>query len=372
MEVKKEWLILNGQQRGVALISILLVLTVLATLAIYAVEDQNLAIRRSQNLSQSEQGYQVNVSGEQWVLKVLEKDMVDDLVLGSQGKVATDYLDENWRKLGPALEVGETGVTLLMTIEDMQGRFNLNSLIQGKPKPLPPTNGNSSADGGQVQQVFWYQIFQRLLQRLALNPELVDPLIDWIDQNEEEVGTTGAEDLYYTGLEQPYRAANRGLASVGELGNIKDFTPEIIEKLSPWVTALPIGNQNATITINVNTAPSIVLASFAANPNLDIAVLEPLLVQRMQQPFQSVNDFIQQFNAIVPAGLTPGITNMLDVRSIYFAGHSCAESGRVKFSMTSLLQKQIQGQNVKVIQRERFFGCPAFAPEEPEEPEQSS
>ncbi|MGI9318529.1 MAG: hypothetical protein ACR2QW_14460, partial [bacterium] len=52
-------------QRGVALISILLILTVLATLAIYTAEDQSLAIRRVENLGVAEQGYQVNLSGEQ-------------------------------------------------------------------------------------------------------------------------------------------------------------------------------------------------------------------------------------------------------------------------------------------------------------------
>ena len=68
----------SSGQRGVALIAILLVLAVLSTLAIYSAEDQHIAIRRMENLGQAEQGYQVNLSGEQWVVKVLEKDIDND------------------------------------------------------------------------------------------------------------------------------------------------------------------------------------------------------------------------------------------------------------------------------------------------------
>jgi len=369
----------HGRQCGVALISILLVLTVLATLAIYAAEDQNLAIRRSQNQSLSEQGYQVNQSGEQWVLKVLEKDMVNDLSRSSEGAGVVDYRGEIWGNLGPPVEVGETGVTLLMIIEDLQGRFNLNNLVEGKRR-LPPESAqqvdpNQPGDnaGEEEQPSFWYQILQNMFVSLDINPELVDPLIDWIDGDEEPIGTTGAEDFYYTGLEEPYRTANRSIASIAELSSIKDFNVEIIEKLSPWVTALPLDGGNLT-TVNVNTAPARVLAGFAASQPVDLTLLSPLLEQRQGQPFVTIEEFSQQYNALVPSGLVPGYEKMLGVDSKFFAGHSCADSGRVKFSMTSLMEKQSSGQNVKVLQRERFFGCPRLPVEQsdrPEEPQNS-
>ena len=110
----------NHRQRGVAFISILLVLAVLATLAIYSAEDQHIAIRRMENLGGSEQGYQVNLSGEQWVVKVLEKDMANDKEAAASETPAIDHQGELWGNLGPPVEVGETGTTLLMAIEDLQ------------------------------------------------------------------------------------------------------------------------------------------------------------------------------------------------------------------------------------------------------------
>ena len=113
---------IRAGQRGVALISILLLLTVLATLAIYAAEDQDLAIRRVANLDMAEQGYQVNLSGEQWVIKVLEKDQQDDKIRSNENDQPVDHAGEIWGNLGPPVEVGETGTTLLMLVEDLQGR----------------------------------------------------------------------------------------------------------------------------------------------------------------------------------------------------------------------------------------------------------
>jgi general secretion pathway protein K len=364
----------NSHQRGVALISILLVLTVLATLAIYAAEDQNLAIRRSENLSLAEQGYQVNQSGEQWVLKVLEKDIVNDLSRSSENAGAVDHRSEIWGNLGPPVEVGETGVSLLMTIEDLQSKFNLNNLVEGKrraPSQIADQSGqnqnaNNDSNGDERPPVFWYQVLQNIFAGLSINPELIDPLIDWVDSDEELVGTTGAEDFFYTGLERPYRTANRGISSVAELTNVKDFNTEIMEKISPWVTALPLEDGNLLTKINVNTAPARVLAGFAAEP-LDVALLNPLIEQRKEQPFLTLEEFRQQFNVLVPGGLVPGYETMLGVSSIYFAGHSCADSGRVKFSMTSLMKKQSNEQNVKVLKRERFFGCPSLQRDEAEQ-----
>ena len=364
-------------QRGVALISILLILAVLATLAIYTAEDQSLAIRRVENLGLAEQGYQVNLSGEQWVVKVLEKDMAEDRLNSNESTPVIDHGGEIWGNLGPPVEVGDTGATLLMTVEDLQGRLNINNLLEGKNRgtsqneqqPLnnqsgtnddeeTPNTENESAE--EEEPTYWFEIFQNLFVSLELNPELVDPLIDWLDSDESPIGTTGAEDLFYTGLEEPYRTANRTVSSVSELSNIKDFDRETIAGLLPWISALPVGNNQSWVPVNVNTAPAQILALFSDSQPVDPVSLDPLIVRRQTEPFRDLEEFRQDYVALVSGDLVPGYADMLSVSSAFYAGHSCAESGRVKFSMSSLMQKRISDNNVKVLQRERFFGCPAF------------
>ena len=369
-------------QRGVALISILLLLSVLATLAIYAAENQDLAIRRASNLDAAEQGYQVNLSGEQWVVKVLEKDLIDDKLRSNESDPPVDHAGEIWGNLGPPVEVGETGTTLLMLIEDLQGRLNVNNLVQGKQ---PQRNRNPQNPGGDEsgegendpvqddsaqnaalppedgpEPILWFQIFQRLFASHELNPELVDAIIDWVDADQDPIGTTGAEDLFYTGLELPYRSANRLMVSTAELESVKDFNSAGLEKILPFLSTLPITQRGNFTRVNVNTAPAQILSLFAADPVLDPDNLIPLIERREAKPFPTVAEFESEFDTLVAGGLAEGAREMLTTTSDYYAGRSCAQSGRVKFSMSSLLKKQNKAENVKVLQRERYFGCPAF------------
>ena len=380
------------RQQGVALITILLLLAVLATLAIYSAEDQDMAIRRVSNLVTAEQGYQVNLSGEQWVVKVLEADLDNDLSNASGDRPVVDHTGEIWGNLGPPVEVGETGMSLWMLVDDQQSRLNINNLVQGTDPQGPGPGGDvaggesdvsardaateseeQSANEGETivesetrddeeeeERVLWYQVARNLFTGLGIRPDLVGPLLDWVDADESPVGTTGAEDFYYTGLEVPYRAANRGLASVAELSRVRDFDPAVIGTLIPWVTALPVASAGETTTVNVNTAPARVLAAFGRDQPLDPESLTPLIDRRLGAPFTTVDDFRDEFEVLAPGGLVPGYGDMLSVSSDFYAGRSCARSGQVKFSMTSLLQKSPADKNVKVLQRERFFGCPTF------------
>ncbi len=377
------------RQRGVALVTILLLLAVLATLAIYAAEEQDLSIRRVSNLVTAEQGFEINLSGEQWVVKVLEADIDNDNVNASGNQPVVDHPGEIWGNLGPPVEVGETGMSLWMLVEDQQSRININNLVQGSDPAILSGDGNqegegAGADGGDAEpgqvnegevvvesdpepedeeeegRVLWYQVMRNLLVGLEINPELADPLMDWVDADGNPTGTTGAEDFHYTGLDLPYRAPNRPMASPAELAMVRDFSPRIVARLLPWVSALPVGDAGDLVAVNVNTAPARVLAAFAVDQPMDPSALEGLVQRRALTPFESVADFADEFESQVPGGLLPGYEDMLSVSSLYFAGRSCAQSGKVKFSMTSLLHKQTGANNVKVLQRERFFGCPLF------------
>jgi general secretion pathway protein K len=380
----------------VALITILLLLAVMATLAIYSAEEQDLAIRRVSNLVTAEQGFQVNLSGEQWVVKVLEADLDSDAANSSGDQPVLDHQGETWGNLGPPVEVGKTGMTLWMLVDDQQSRININNLLQGREQGQSgggPGNGSdddSDAGGNaanddeeadpddedpnegetvvvsdedeeeEEKPVLWYQVMQNLFAGLKLNPELVFPLMDWVDGDEDPIGTTGAEDFYYSGLDLPYRAANRAMTSAAEMAQVKDFDAGVMAALLPWVSALPLAGAGNPIPVNVNTASPRVLAAFSLDQPLDPESLTPLIERRKAAPFSSLEEFNSEFEVLAPGGLVQGYENMLSVSSDFYAGRSCARSGQVKFSMTSLLQKSMADKKVRVLQRERFFGCPLF------------
>ena len=78
-------------QSGVALLSVMLVLVLLTTLAIYVTEADHLMLARAANQRNVEQGMQLALGAEQWALRVLQRD-------GAESD--TDYLDEDWNRLG--------------------------------------------------------------------------------------------------------------------------------------------------------------------------------------------------------------------------------------------------------------------------------
>lgn len=215
-------------QRGLALITAMLVVAIAATTAAYLGFEQQIWLRQSQNLSDRAQAEVVRAGAQEWAITILAKDVKDSK--------QSDNLTEDWAKQLPPLAVEGGQVTGQIT--DAQGRFNLNNLVRnGAPSP---------ADIGT---------FQQLLQSLAMDPNITDAVIDWIDAD-GNARAAGAEDIDYLQMKIPYRAANQPMQSVEELRLVRGFTPEMVDKLRPWVTALP-----QSTVINVNTAEKQVLSA---------------------------------------------------------------------------------------------------------------
>src|SRR5262249_25553040 len=133
-----------------------------------------------------------------------------------------DHLGEPWAQGLPVLPVD--GGAIKGSIEDAQGRFNLNNLVQN--------NQPSVAD---------VLTFRRVLQELKLDPDLSNAVIDWIDPDGNITSPGGAEDVDYLNLKAPYRAANQPFASVDELRLVKGFDAKTLQILMPFVTVLPPG-----------------------------------------------------------------------------------------------------------------------------------
>ena len=247
-----------SRQRGLALITAVLVVAIVATVAAYLAIGQQVWLRQTQNLADRAQSESLRQAALDWIALLLTRD-------AEQNKV--DDLGELWAKQLPPLPA--EGGMIAVTISDAQGRFNLNNLLR---------NGNPSApDIG---------VFQRLLTALGLDPTLTDAVIDWMDANSDRL-PGGAEDVDYLALPHPYRAANQPLTSVDELRLVRGFTPDIVEKLRPYVTVLP----EAT-SININTAVDKVMAALFTN--LPASALQPLMQNRVNQPFTDPSQLMQR------------------------------------------------------------------------------
>lgn len=302
----------NNQEKGVALITVMLIVALATILAVSMSSRQQLSIHRSANVFNFEQAYQYVLGAEAWAKQILKRDLQDN---------KTDSLNDDWATVLPPLPIegGKMGGQL----EDLQARFNLNNLVQN----------------GKAQKIYEDR-FKNLLRNLELNENLVAVVVDWLDPNEQEV-FLGAEDNEYLNMSPAYRTANQSMGDISELLLLKGMDIESYEKLRPFVCVL----QSET-GINVNTASAEVLSSIMKNITLDEA--NDIVKDRNKKTFEKVEDFINH-----PLLKQKKIKNEgLSVTSSYFQLSSTAELERISVEYVSVIRRENDG-SALVLKRSR-------------------
>ncbi|MGJ8669435.1 MAG: type II secretion system minor pseudopilin GspK [Oceanococcus sp.] len=302
-------------QRGVALITAVMIVAFASTIGAALMVSQNLAVHRSANLLAQDQAWWYLVGLEQWAATLLDRDREDN---------EYDHFGEPWAQAVDFLPVDE-GV-LAGEMIDLQGRFNLNSLLS-----------NGAADAERVQQ------FIRLLNNLAeiksgQAEDLASAIIDWMDNNTEPSFPGGAEDGVYLGREVPYRTANLLLVSVSELLLIEGMTAKLYAELKPLVAVRPGDHR-----INVNTAAAAVLMSLS--DKMTLAQADAIISKRAETPYETDAQFVSD-SLISGMGIT---TEDTTVSSTYFQAETMAVIGNVRLSYVSLLHRPANGKTRVLI-----------------------
>ncbi len=305
----------NGlRARGVALITALLITAITASLAVGLAWDNALDVRRTMVLLFHEQGTQIALGAESWIRNILRDDGI-----GSQ----TDHLGELWASDLPGLPIDSDTVQGAVTgkVEDLQGRFNVNNLID---------------QSGEIDQDLLNQ-FKRLLLVLNLDPRFAGIAADWIDADQNAEFPDGAEDSIYTGFTPSYRTYNQPLVNVTELASLEGMDKASFDILLPHVTALPGRTQ-----INVNTATPAVLRSLDAN--LDVSAVERLLSERAEGGFA---DYAQTFSTLLSKEMFEQITDS----SSFFQLKAVVQIDTVRVTYFSVLLRSPDGGPVTTILR---------------------
>jgi general secretion pathway protein K len=292
-------------QRGVAIITALLIVAIATTISINISTRLQLDVRRTANLLTADQAWQYTLAAESWSRRILEQDRKDNSI---------DDYSENWAIELPPLPV--EGGWIRGKLTDLQACFNLDTLVQG-----------NAVSELAVER------FRRLLSNLDLRPELADAVIDWLDADVNTTIPDGAEDGYYMNLEQPYRSANSAMLSPSELRLIKGFEdPAVYNRLLPHVCAFGVATP-----ININTATAEVLRSLSNK--LTDSDAAAIIEQRTQTAFTDVNDFLS-FNNLKTIIDKP---DNLSVNSDYFMLESESKIGQVQVRMYSVIYRDNTG-----------------------------
>jgi len=291
------------RQRGVALLTAILVVAVGTILATNLLWLGTLDQRRTAATLASDQAYQYVLGAEGWVGEILQQDLEDS--------PDSDYLGEIWAAQIDPLPI--EGGFIYGQVTDLQGLFNLNNLV---------------TPGGDEDELMVAQ-FERLLTSLEIDATLAGAVVDWLDPNSEPHFPYGGEDDVYARTEPQYRVANGMITSPTELMAIAGFDAEIYARLAPYVTALPIGTR-----LNVNTAPDYVLASLS--DELDIGTARSLIEERGDTAFASIQN---TFQGLVSEEMLPRIDGVSD----HFLLSGRVTIGDTTLTLYSVLQRHSSG-----------------------------
>jgi general secretion pathway protein K len=233
------------------------------------------------------------------------------------------YASEGWSQPVGPIEV-VPGVMLSAQLEDLQGRFNLNNLV----------NEDGTPDTVQVAA------FQQLLASLGLEPKWAGYVVDWIDRDIVPSIPDGAEDSVYMGQVPPYRTPNRYITSASELLALPAFGRDRYLALAPYVVALPWGTK-----LNICTAKGPVLDAFLGHGEFGLDA-DGLAKNRAAATgcFPQLSDYQAAATNGVNSANWQQVSKKVQMTSSYFRLTSLIAIGSTEFNLYSLLLQDPTGQ----------------------------
>ena len=315
--------VLYHRQRGIAVITALLLTTLAITLVASLFWQQQVQVRAIENQQLQLQKQWILRGALDWASLILREDAKHSSV---------DHLDEPWAvplaetRLDQYVESSHaddniSGAILSGGISDAQARYNLTNLC-----------ANGVIDPAEVAA------FARLLNNVQINPALAQATADAMAAAQRS-GVPGAE------LQPQAAAVNNGgqpdsqpmnLTQLEDLLAVPVFSPEKLGALKNFVIFLP----RAT-PVNVNTAPAEVLAARIEALSLDEAA--SLAAMRKTASFRDLADFTHR----LPGKSFAASADQASVETHYFLVDGKVRMNRAGLEVQALIERK--GSSTKVI-----------------------
>lgn len=264
---------MKPNERGAALLIVLLLVGVMAALAVAVLDDIRFAIRRNANVETQSQAQWYALGAETLAKSRLQS------VLSRQPGFTT--LDGGWNGMPVAFPIDNGAIR--MRLIDRGACFNLNSVV-------------SFENERYIRSATGAAQFQQLLVVLGL-PEteaakLVDALVDWID-TDTAPQPFGAEDDAYRRLRPGYLTAGDLVAEETELRAIQGYTADVYRRIRPFVCALPI-SQLTEVNINTLTPAEAPVLSAIYFGRLSVETVRRIVARRPAGGWDSQAEFLKE------------------------------------------------------------------------------
>lgn len=306
--------------RGTALISAIFITALAAIIATSLAVESELTIHDATYMINGDAAFNALQYGE-----VIAKDAIKNYV--NQWQMALQQPGITEIKVLPAKLPSQMidGYSVKITLENAQGRFNLNDLVY-------PQN----------QQNF-------IILLCAVDPALHREDAAVIAASITAWMLTGRDNGFYAAQNPPYQSSKNQFTSVTELRLIRGVTPEIYEALLPYVTVLPIqmpkemadAQQEAQLTsVDFNAAEAPVL--MALNPGLTITQAQGIVdCRKVQGAFLTTQDFMNQ--CVTPSGVSQ--LSQITAQSDYYDVHVQTTVNHTPVFLESLMMTTVTKNN---------------------------
>jgi general secretion pathway protein K len=305
----------TGDERGIALIMVLWVLTVLMVIVLAFSYMGRTETQASLAFKQGvEKKFLAEAGIERGIMEIAYGKMNPNAQFLPEG-------GEAWKADGTPYTVKTDDGYYTVSIIDESGKININTL------------NDSSAI-----------IMKNLLMNSGVQePEadtIVDSILDWKD-TDDLTRLHGAESDYYSSLPNPYKAKNGDFDTLEELLLVKGMTPEILygaDKKKGLIDLLTVNSKS--VTINANAAPKEVLMAI---PGITAEVAEAMVSSRGNPADAASTANLQGFLAAVKPPFNSLVT--LGAAGGAFTIESSAYKGDSKGPYTVKATVVIEGNN---------------------------
>ncbi|WP_426207642.1 type II secretion system minor pseudopilin GspK [Massilia sp. TWP1-3-3] len=311
------------RQRGVAIITALLLTTLAVTIVASLFWMQQVQVRSMENQRLQLQTKWILRGGIDFSRMLLREEGLQRPAYTSLLSIWNTPLEET--KLDDyvekeRLESEKSDATLQGRVLDATARYNLNNLAQG-----------TQIDLAQVA------LYKRLLENVQVNPTLAQ-------KTAQAVADGSPPGPVTSGASQPAARSivPLGLTRIEDLLAIPGYTLADVNKLREVAVVLPAGGT----TINVNTAPAEVISALVSG--FSVAQANALVARRKQADYRTPADFTAQLFG-VPQTNYPSQT-LYDVKSEWFLVRSRVRLDRAALDAESLINRQLTAPNATIIE----------------------
>jgi general secretion pathway protein K len=311
----------RARQRGVALLVAIVIFAFATMVAAAVTYSKAMTARRAAATFTLEQALQAGMAAE----------ALASIALESDGGAARTETTQDWAQVQQPVELEGTGVWIAAQVEDMSGRFNLNSVVKWDDQ-----NKVFAADPHQID------VFRTILADRDIDLKYADLLVDWIDTDIAPT-SAGGEDTLYLSQVPPYRPPNTFITHPSELLALPGFGRDNYRKIAPFVTALPYD-----VPVNLCTASGLVLDATRNDPqNQNEFRGMDLELAREKGCFPLKNVFS---GVIADPQLKGAVEGHIEEKSSWFRLRTNIRVGTTEFVLYSLLYREPTNR-VRTVQR---------------------